>query len=202
MSVASLGLVKNGLDNPLVSISPQEVNAGGNVFASEQLRVQQGFATQDGVVNPTAITFYDFYTASVAGGGLNPHSLQLYGYYDPKVAGVDTIQEHMEVKIVPTALPVLGVPPSTTSVVQTNQSRPFNWAAPFIGTTTGTGVAEVVPCAGIPAGAVIRFYLVGGDIASFAAGIAAPSAVSVQAYTSFTYTGTLGAIYGYEVLFG
>jgi len=200
MSVASLGLVKSGLDNPLVSISPQEVSAGGNVYASEQLRVQQGFPTQDGTQNPTAITFYDFYTASVAGGGLNPHSLQLYGYYDPKVAGVDTIQEHMEVKIVPTALPVLGVPPSTTSVVQTNQSRPFNWVAPFIGQITGTGAAQVVPCAGIPANAVIRFILVGTSAAAYAA-IAPPSAVSVQAYTSFTCTLTLDAIYDYEVLF-
>jgi len=200
MSLASLGMVKNGFDNPLVSITPQEVNAGGNVYASEQLRVQQGFATQDGVVNPTAITYYDFYTASVAGGGLNPHSLQLYGYYDPKVAGVDTIQEHMEVKIVPAALPVLGIPPSTTSVVQMNQSRPFNWVAPFIGTITGTGAAQVVPCAGIPAAAVIRFYLLGTNAAAYAT-IAAPSAVTVQAYTSFTCTLTLDAIYGYEVLF-
>jgi hypothetical protein len=202
MSLASLGIVKNGFDNPLCSITPQEVNAGGNVYASEQLRVQQGFATQDGVVNPTAITFYDFYTASVAGGGLNPHSLQLFGYFDPKVAGAQTIQEFLECKIVPTAAPVLGIPPSTTNVFQTTQSKPFNWVAPFIGDTTGTGAALVVPCAGIPAGSAIRFYLVGGSAAAFTAGIAAPSAVSVQPYVSFTYTGTTGAIYGYEVLYG
>ena len=201
MSLASLGLVKNGFDNPLVSLSPQEVSAGGNVYAQEQLRIAQGFPTQDGTQNPTNATFYDFYTASVAGGGLNPHSLQLFGYYDPRVAGAQTIQGHMEVKIVPTAAPVLGVPPSTTSVVNLPQSRPFNWVAPFIGETAGTGAPLVVPCAGIPAGSVIRFYLLGGSIAAFAAGVAPPSNVSVQAYTSFTYTGTTGAIYGYEVLF-
>jgi len=202
MSVASLGFVKNGFDNPLCSITPQEVAAGGNVYASEQLRVQQGFPTQDGVVNPTAITFYDFYTASVAGGGLNPHSLQLYGYYDPRVSGpLNTIQQHLEVKIVPTAAPVAGVPPSTTGVFATNQSRPFNWAAPFVGTITGTGLAQVVPCAGIPANSIIRFVLVGTSAGAYAP-IAAPSAISVQPYTSFTCTLTLDAIYNYEVLFG
>jgi hypothetical protein len=194
--------VKNGFDNPLVSLSPQEVNAGGNVYAQEQLRVSQGYATQDGTQNPTAPTFYDFYTASAGGGGLNAHSLQLFGYFDPRVAGTGTIQEFMECKIVPTAAPVAGVPPSTTSVVSLPQSRYFNWVAPWIGETTGTGAALVVPCAGIPAGSAIRFYLLGGSIAAFAAGIAAPSAVSVQPYTSFTYTGTTGAIYGFEVLWG
>ena len=202
MSVASLGLVKNGFDNPLVSLSPQEVNAGGNVYAQEQLRVSQGYATQDGTQNPTNPTFYDLYTASSSGGGLNAHSLQLFGYFDPRVAGTGTIQEFMECKIVPTAAPVGGVPPTTTSVVSLPQSRPFNWVAPWIGTTTGTGGALVVPCAGIPAGSVIRFMLVGGSAAAFTAVIAAPSAVSVQAYTSFTYTGTTGAIYNYEVLWG
>jgi hypothetical protein len=202
MSLASLGLVKNGFDNPLCSITPQEVAAGGNVYAQGQLRIEQEFPTQDGTQNPTAATFYDFYTAAAGGGGLNAHSLQLFGYFDPRVAGAQTIQEFMEAKIVPTAAPVAGVPPSTTNCFQTQMSRPLNWVAPWIGETTGTGAALVVAAAGIPANSVIRFYLLGGSAAAFTAGIAAPSAVSVQAYTSFTYTGTTGAIYGYEVLFG
>jgi len=202
MSVASLGLVKNGFDNPLVSLSPQEVNAGGEGIFQEQLSVAQGFPTQDGTQNPTNPSKFVFYTSSSGGGGLNAHSLQLFGYFDPRVAGTGVIQEFMECKIVPTAAPVGGVPPTTTSVVNLPASRPFNWVAPWIGTTTGTGGALVVACAGIPAGSVIRFILVGGSAAAFTAGIAAPTAVSVQAYTSFTYTGTTGAIYNYEVLWG
>jgi hypothetical protein len=202
MSVASLGLVKNGFDNPLVSLSPQDVIAGGPGSFNEALTLAQGFATQDGTQNPTTPTKYIFYTASAGGGGLNAHSCQVFGYFDPRVAGTGTIQEGMEFKLVPTALPVLGVPPSTTLICTTQQTRPFNWGAPWIGTTTGTGAPLVVAAVGIPAGSVIRFMLVGGSAAAFTAGIAAPTAVSVQAYTSFTYTGTTGAIYRYEVLFG
>jgi hypothetical protein len=202
MSVASLGLVKNGFDNPLVSLAPQSILAGGSGSFSEELILSQGYPTQDGTQNPTNASKYIFYSPSSGGGGLNAHSMQLFGYFDARVAGTGTIQEFMECKIVPTAAPVAGVPPSTTSVVSLPQSRPFNWVGPWIGTTTGTGAPLVVAAAGIPAGSVVRFMLVGGSIAAFAAGIAAPTAVSVQAYTSFTYTGTTGAIYNYEVLWG
>jgi hypothetical protein len=202
MSVASLGLVKNGFDNPLVSLAPQDVIAGGPGTFNEALTLAQGFATQDGTQNPTTPTKYIFYTASAGGGGLNAHSCQLFGYFDPRVAGADTIQEFMECKIVATAAPVAGVPPTTTSLVQTQNCRPLNYAGPWIGTTTGTGAPLAVAAAGIPAGSAIRFMLVGGSAAAFTAGIADPTAVSVQAYTSFTYTGTTGAIYRYEVLFG
>jgi hypothetical protein len=145
--------------------------------------------------NPTS---FNWDNAGSAGGGLTPNHLQLFGYFDPLVT-VQTIQEFADIY----PAPVGGTAPAltTTSCFRTNQSVPLNYVAPFIGTTTGTGAALVVACAGIPTSANIRFYLVGGSIAAFAAGVAAPSAISVQPNVSFTYTGTTGAIYGYEVLF-
>lgn len=145
--------------------------------------------------NPTS---FNWDNAGSSGGGLNPNHLQLFGYFDPAVT-VQTIQEFVDAY----PAPVGGTAPAltTTSCFRTNQSVPLNYTAPFIGDTTGTGAPLVVACAGIPTSANIRFYLVGGSIAAFAAGIAAPSAISVQPNVSFTYTGTTGAIYGYEVLF-
>jgi hypothetical protein len=202
MSVASLGLVKNGFDNPLVSIAPQDVIAGGPVQAQESVRISQGFATQDGTQNPTAPTFYQFDTAAASGGGLNAHSLQLFGYFDARVSGVNTIQEFMECRIVPTAAPVLGIPPSTTALFQTTLSKPLNWGAPLVGGFTGTGAAQVINVAGITAGAVVRLFLQGGTPAAFTAGIAPPTLPTIQPYVSFTTTATAGADYGYEVLNG
>jgi len=146
--------------------------------------------------NPTS---YNFDNTGTSGGGLVANHLQLFGYFDPAVTA-QTIQEFADV------YPALigGTAPATqsTSVFRTQNCVPLgNYVAPFVGTTTGTGAALVVACAGIPANSAIRFSLIGGSIAAFAAGIAAPTAVSVQGNVSFTYTGTTGAIYAYEVLF-
>lgn len=145
--------------------------------------------------NPTS---FNWDNAGSAGGGLVPNHLQLFGYFDPAVT-VQTIQEFVDAY----PAPVGGTAPAltTTACFRTANSTPLTWVAPFIGETTGTGAPLVVACAGIPTSASVRFYLLGGSIAAFAAGVAAPSAVSVQPNVSFTYTGTTGAIYGYEVLF-
>ena len=145
----------------------------------------------------TTPTSYNWDNQGQSGGGLIANHLQLYGYFDPAVT-VQTIQEFAD--IYPTLVGGTAPALTTTGVFRTANSVPLNYTAPFIGTTTGTGAPLVVACAGIPANSQIRFMLVGGSIASFAAGIAAPSAVSVQGNVSFTYTGTTGAIYNYEVL--
>ena len=142
-------------------------------------------------------TFYNWDNAGTSGGGLSANHLQCFGYFDPAVTP-QTIQEFVDAY----PAPIGGTAPAgtTTSVFRTTNSVPLNYSAPFIGDTTGTGAPLVVACAGIAQGANIRFFLVGGSAAAFTAGIAAPSAISVQANVSFTYTGTTGAIYGYEVL--
>ena len=149
-----------------------------------------------GVQNPTA---YNFDNQGTTGGGLLANHLQVFGYFDSSFT-TSTIQQFADVY--PTLIGGTAPATATTSVFRCANSVPLgNYTAPFIGTTTGTGAAVVVACAGIPANSQIRFTLQGGSTAAFAAGIAAPSAVSVQGNVSFTYTGTTGAIYGYEVLF-
>jgi hypothetical protein len=146
----------------------------------------------------TEPTFYTLYNTGTTGGGLIANNLQLFGYFDPALTG-NTVQEFAD--IFPCAIGGTAPALTTTTCFRTNQSVGFNYVAPFIGRTTGTGAALVVACAGIPTAAQIRFFLVGGSAAAFAAGIAGPTAVTVQPNVSFTYTGTTGAIYGYEVLF-
>lgn len=144
--------------------------------------------------NPTS---FNWDNTGFNGGGLAPDHLQLFGYFDPAVTA-QTIQEFANAY----PAPVGGTAPAltTTPCFRTNNSVPLNWGAPFIGQTTGTGAPLVVACAGIPTGAAIRFNLGGGSIAAFAAGVAYPTTISVQPNVSFTYTGTTGAIYNYEVL--
>jgi hypothetical protein len=174
-------------------VSKGGVSAQGTITATNQLGVVAGTTT----AGPNA-TLYVLDNAGVTAGGLEANHLQVYGYYDPAVASA-TIVEHADIYLAPIGGTAAAL--ATQAVWRTNQSVPFNYAAPFIGTTTGTGAPLIVACAGIPTGAQIRFNLIGGDPASFVAGIAAPSAVSVQGNVSFTYTGTTGAIYSYEVLF-
>jgi hypothetical protein len=144
-----------------------------------------------GATNPTEFTLY---AADRTGGGLVAGHAQLFGYFDPLEA-TPTVAQFMD--IYPASI-AGGV--ASQTVVRTNQCVPFNFAAPFTGTTTGTGAPLVVACAGIPAGSEIRFMLVGTNAAVYAP-IVPPAAVSVQPNVSFTYTGTVGAIYDYEVLF-
>jgi len=149
-----------------------------------------------GAQNATA---YNLDNGGVSGGGLLANHLQVFGYFDATLT-TSTIQQFADVY--PTAVGGTAPATTTTSVFRCPNSIPLgNYVAPFIGTATGTGAALVVACAGIPANSAIRFTLQGGSTAAFAAGIAAPSAVSVQGNVSFTFTGTTGAIYGYEVLF-
>lgn len=174
-------------------VSKGGISAQGSVYATNQIGLTAGTTT----AGPNA-TLYVLDNGGVTGGGLEANHLQVYGYYDPAVSSSGVV-EHADVYmglIGGTAAATAGV-----AVWRTNQSIPFNYTAPFIGTTTGTGAPLIVACAGIPANAQIRFNLIGGSIAAFAAGIAAPAAVSVQGNVSFTYTGTTGAIYSYEVLF-
>jgi len=150
-----------------------------------------------GATNATA---YNLDNQGINGGGLAANHLQVFGYFDSTFT-TSTIQEFADVY--PTAVGGTAPATTTTGVWRSPNSVPLgNYVAPFIGTTTGNGATPVVvACAGIPASSQIRFTLQGGSAAAFAAGIAAPSVVSVQGNVSFTYTGTTGAIYGYEVLF-
>lgn len=165
---------------------------GNTVVAKDTLQVQATLVSAG--TQPTA---YNWDNTGFSGGGLVPNHLQLFGYFDPAVTP-QTIQEFVDAY--PAAIGGTAPANTTISVFRTTNSLPLNYSAPFVGTTTGTGAALVVACAGIAAGAQIRFSLIGGSIAAFAAGIAAPSAVTVQGNVSFTYTGTTGAIYRYEVL--
>ena len=175
-----------------LQVGASGVESAGSVSVTDTLSVKANRATAGSVP-----TFYRLDCVPVTGLGLTANNLQVTGQYDAALTSSTTI-EHANIYAV-TSTGVAGS--AALSVFQTNNSKPLNYTAPWIGTTTGNGgTPVVVACVGIPATASIRFFLAGGSIAAFAAGIAAPSAVSVQANVSFTYTGTSGAIYGYEVL--
>jgi len=145
-----------------------------------------------GATNPTQFTLYG---ADQTGGGLVAGHLQLFGYFDPLEA-TPAVQQYIDAYPASIAGGVASQP-----VVRTNQCVPFNFAAPFTGTVTATGAAnQAVPCVGIPAAAEIRFMLVGNNAATYNP-IVPPAAVTVVPNVSFTFTGTAGAIYDYEVLF-
>jgi hypothetical protein len=184
--LGSRGLVTNG---PILAIG----NVGDGSSFTGSVAVVAAAPVSAGPNAPS----YRLYCPDRAGGGLNAGSLQVFGYFDATFA-TPAIQEFIECK--PTSIGGTAAALATVSAVQMNQCVPFNYVAPFVGTTTGTGAPLVVACAGIPAGSQIRFRLLGTTAVTYAP-IAAPSAVSVQGNVSFTYTGTTGAIYGYEVLF-
>lgn len=189
LRVGSVGVSSGGPITTSAGLTTATQATVGNT-----LQIRAGAPVAAGV-NPT---FYDFYNTGVSGGGLQQNHLQLFGYFDSTTTP-QTIQEFAD--IYPCAVGGTAPANTTNSCFRTNQSVGFNYTAPFVGTTTGTGAPLVVACAGIPVSSEIRFMLVGGSAAAFTAGIAAPSAVSVQGNVSFTYTGTTGAIYNYEVLF-
>jgi hypothetical protein len=197
------------LENVLVAaglmVGSVGVSSGGAVVANGSVTgtvVQAKNTLQVRATAPFADagqnTAYNWDNTGTSAGGLSENHLQLWGYFNA-LTTPQTIQEFADVY----PCPVGGTAPAgtTNSCFRTNMSVPLNYNAPWVGTTTGTGAALVVAVAGIPTGSEIRFYLVGGSIAAFNAGIAAPSAISVQPNVSFTYTGTTGAIYGYEVMF-
>jgi hypothetical protein len=188
LRVGSLGVSSGG------DINASGVITGNEVVALNTLQVRA--TAPNGVVGQN--TAYNWDNAGVNGGGLAENHLQLFGYFNPATT-VQTIQEFADIY----PAPVGGTAPAltTTPCFRTAMSVPQNYVAPWVGTTTGTGAPLVVATAGIPTGAQIRFFLLGGSIAAFAAGVAAPTTVSVQPNVSFTYTGTNGAIYGYEVMF-
>jgi hypothetical protein len=175
-------------------VSSGTITAGDEIVAVNTLQVRAG--APNGVLGQN--TAYNWDNGGVSGGGLSENHLQLFGYFNATTTP-QTIQEFADIY----PAPVGGTAPAntTTACFRTAMSVPLTYSAPFVGDTTGTGAPLIVACAGIPTGAQIRFFLVGGSIAAFAAGVAAPSAVSVQPNVSFTYTGTTGAIYGYEVMF-
>ena len=189
LRVGSVGVASGG---PIVSGGT--ITAGDEITAVNTLVVRAG--APFGALGQN--TAYNWDNGGVSGGGLSQNHLQLFGYFNP-LTTVQTIQEFADIY----PAPVGGTAPAltTTGCFRTTNSVPLNWSAPWIGETTGTGAPLIVATAGIPTGAQIRFYLLGGSPASFVAGIAAPSAVSVQPNVSFTYTGTTGAIYGFEVMF-
>ena len=188
LRVGSLGVSSGG---PIVSSGT--ITAGDEIVAVNTLQVRA--SAPSGVLGNN--TAYNWDNAGTSGGGLSENHLQLFGYFNA-LTTPQTIQEFAD--IYPCAVGGTAPALSTTACFRTPNSVPLNYVAPFVGQTTGTGAALIVACAGIPTSAQIRFFLVGGSAGSFTAGIAAPSAVSVQPNVSFTYTGTTGAIYRYEVL--
>lgn len=194
--------------------------AGGNsilalgpAVVKDALTIQAKYVgpTPTSGVLPTAGSSWTFYGGSTTGGGLNAGQLQAYLYEDPAYG--PQIQQWLQAYSAVVVAGAVGPPvvPTTSRVVcRIVSSAPLDWvggypvagagSANLMGSFVGTGAAQVVPCVGISTNASIRYYLLGATIAAFAAGIAAPTAVSVQANASFTITATLGAIYGYEVL--
>lgn len=150
------------------------------------------------------------FAAQTGGGGLNPNQLQKFAYSDPRVGGPQTIQQYENGSWQPTATafvaPALAA--DTVFVNRPLNTRPLDWGAPLVGTFTTAAAPVVVPCAGITAQSVVRAYLVGGDIAAFAAGIAGVPAITIQvgattAASTFTVAAAAaGFVYGYEVLRG
>jgi hypothetical protein len=148
----------------------------------------------------SAPTSYQHYVSATNTGNLLANEEQLWGSYDPTVSTPTSLEFQR-------ARPVLigGTAAATASVAviqPLNQPAPVNWfAAGFAGQFVGTGAPQIVPVPGIPATAIVRYMLVGGTIAAFAAGIAGPAAISVQGNVSFTITATAGSLYNWEILF-
>ena len=181
------------------------VSLGGGFVANEgvtNIRTANGIqisASTPGAVGSVA-TSYQTYVTATNEGALLANQQQLFGSYDALLSTPTSLEFQR-------ARPVLigGTAAATASigVVQPiYQPLPLNWnGVNFQGQFTGTGAPLVVAVAGIPTTAVIRFMLVGGSIAAFAAGIALNSP-TIQGNVSFTITATAGAVYNYEVLVG
>lgn len=172
-------------------VSKGAISSQSNIVATGQSGVVAGNLTAG-----TNATLYVLDNNGTTGGGLEANHLQIYGYFDPAVT-LQTIQEFADIY----PAPVGGTAPAltTTPVFRTNNSIPLNWGAPWIGSTTGTGAAVVVPVAGIATNATIRLYLVGFVGAAGATAVVPPT-FTIQPNVSFTITATTGAIYNYEVL--
>lgn len=177
--------------NTTVLGPPAQPNTGSlNVVDATQL-------TADAITAGTVPTKFIWYNTGVSGSGLVANNLQCYGYFDGAVT-VNTVQQYLRAY----PAPVTGTAPplTTTPVVRIPMSKPIGWDSVLKGTTIGNGATPVVvPIAGIADSAGIRFYLLGTNAVGYAP-IVPPSNVSVQPNVSFTWTGTQGAIYGYEVL--
>lgn len=203
---------------PVDTVYGRSIRAGPGGLAADGVitSLAGGYTANEGVTNirtangiqiaastPGAVgsspTSYQTYVSATPVGALLANQQQLFGTYDAAVSTPTSLEFSR-------ARPVLigGTAAATASlgVVQPlYQPLPVNWnAVNFEGSFTGTGAPQIVAVAGIPATSVVRFMLVGGSIGAFAAGIAAPAAITLQGNVSFTVTATTGAIYNYEIL--
>lgn len=203
---------------PVDTAYARAIHAGQGGLASDGAIVSlaAGFVANEGVTNirtangiqiaattpapgASAATSYETYVSAGAVGALLANQQQLFGTYDATVSTPTSLEFQR-------ARPVLigGTAAATASigVVQPlYQPLPVNWfGAGFAGQFVGTGAAQNVAVPGIPAGAAIRYMLVGGSIAAFAAGIAIIVPPAVTGNVGFSVTATAGAIYNWEVL--
>jgi hypothetical protein len=192
------------------SVNCRSIVADGPVLVSNDtspgtvaLTVHNTSALSAGVppLGGTITTLFQQSLGAYTGGGIAANTLYSGLVCDPTVATGPAVGLGAFGVSYPN--PIGGTAPATSCVAITrvNACVPLNYAAPFVGQITGTGAAQIVACAGIPTSSQVRFMLVGGSIAAFAAGVAAPTALSIQGNVSFTITLTSGAIYEYEVLF-
>ena len=148
-------------------------------------------------------TTYVISNDDYSGGGLEYNHLEIYNYnsistdafaYNP--SGPFPLSSNIS----PTQGIIDAYPiPYGFSVFRTMNSCPINWSySGHTGTITCTSEPIVVPVLGIPLYAAIRFMLVGFSAAPTGA-VGVPSYTITQ-YVGFTFAGTAGAIYNYEVL--
>ena len=174
-----------------LQVGDSGVSSSGLVSATDTLQVKANRASAGSVP-----TFYTIDCVPVTGAGLVADHLQITGKYDAALTST-TVIEQADIYAV-TSTGVAGS--AAVGVFSVNNSKPKNYTAPWIGSFTGTGAAQVVACAGIPATATVRYWLVGSTTAVLATATPAPSTLSIQANVSFTITATAGTIYSYEVL--
>lgn len=156
-------------------------------------------------------SYFTTYASDTGASGLNVNQRQSFAYADPLIAGAAagvTIQQYEQGLWVRNTTSALSDPTngSTSFINRPNlQARPLTEIG---GTFTGTGATQSIPAAGITAGSRIRFFLLGGTQAAFAAigGITAPvfgvvSVNAIAANSGFTVTAMTGALYGWECVF-
>lgn len=183
----------------------RDLNVGGAITARGSAVVHDTLTITAKGVDPagTAPSRFVLFNTGVTGGGLNANRLETFGYFDSTLSSSIQLMEQYFATVVPYAPGPPPVAPVTVGVVKLWASVPYNWGTvsgtgPWSGQTLGTGAPVIVACVGIPAGAVIRFMLVG--FTATAPACAAPSAITIQPNVSFTYTAGNNGIFNYEVL--